>query len=230
MGDPTNVVGQRVGAFLIDSILIGIFNFIVFFALAQKQSDILKSGDFDLDTTFYGNITLGDEEYSLYGGRWAAYLVIVLIVGFIYWVVLPGVTGATLGKRMVGIRVVGQDGNYAGIGRNLIRQILWVVDSLPWLIPYLLGFILALVTKGHRRVGDMAGGTYVIKAAAVGQPVLQPAFAGGGGFPQQQFAPQPQFQPPPAQQQQPAGWYPDPQQQARLRYWDGTAWTGNVSN
>ena len=24
----------------------------------------------------------------------------------------------------------------------------------------------------------------------------------------------------------PADWYPDPQQPARLRYWDGAAWTG----
>lgn len=24
----------------------------------------------------------------------------------------------------------------------------------------------------------------------------------------------------------PADWYPDPQQPARLRYWDGTQWTG----
>ena len=27
----------------------------------------------------------------------------------------------------------------------------------------------------------------------------------------------------------PAGWYPDPQGQARLRYWDGGAWTDQTS-
>src|SRR5438067_839083 len=27
----------------------------------------------------------------------------------------------------------------------------------------------------------------------------------------------------------PAGWYPDPQGQARLRYWDGDAWTDQTS-
>ena len=29
---------------------------------------------------------------------------------------------------------------------------------------------------------------------------------------------------------QAAGWYPDPQGQARLRYWDGSAWTEHTSN
>jgi hypothetical protein len=27
----------------------------------------------------------------------------------------------------------------------------------------------------------------------------------------------------------PAGWYDDPWRQARLRYWDGTAWTGHTA-
>ena len=26
----------------------------------------------------------------------------------------------------------------------------------------------------------------------------------------------------------PANWYPDPQQPARLRYWDGAEWTGHL--
>jgi hypothetical protein len=31
-----------------------------------------------------------------------------------------------------------------------------------------------------------------------------------------------------ASSQTAAGWYADPWQQARLRWWDGSAWTGNV--
>lgn len=30
--------------------------------------------------------------------------------------------------------------------------------------------------------------------------------------------------------QQPAGWYPDPGRQKRLRYWDGSEWTGHVAD
>jgi|SRR5688500_15402842 uncharacterized Tic20 family protein len=35
--------------------------------------------------------------------------------------------------------------------------------------------------------------------------------------------------PPPAPQTPPPGWYADPQAVGRQRYWDGTAWTENVS-
>jgi len=36
-------------------------------------------------------------------------------------------------------------------------------------------------------------------------------------------------EPPAAHPGPPAGWYPDPQGLARLRYWDGTAWTDHTS-
>ncbi|MEA2397776.1 MAG: hypothetical protein QOK25_1332 [Thermoleophilaceae bacterium] len=39
----------------------------------------------------------------------------------------------------------------------------------------------------------------------------------------------PQPAPPAEQAGPPAGWYPDPQGQARLRYWDGGAWTDQTS-
>ena len=35
--------------------------------------------------------------------------------------------------------------------------------------------------------------------------------------------------PAPAQGAPPPGWYDDPWRQARLRYWDGTAWTGHTA-
>jgi hypothetical protein len=37
-------------------------------------------------------------------------------------------------------------------------------------------------------------------------------------------------QPAAAEASFPADWYPDPHGQARLRYWDGTAWTGHTTN
>jgi hypothetical protein len=53
-----------------------------------------------------------------------------------------------------------------------------------------------------------------VAAPPVPQPAAQPAAP-------QPAAPQASF---------PADWYPDPHGQARLRYWDGTAWTGHTTN
>jgi len=36
--------------------------------------------------------------------------------------------------------------------------------------------------------------------------------------------------PPPPPSANPAGWYPDPSKRHELRYWDGLAWTANVSD
>jgi hypothetical protein len=71
-------------------------------------------------------------------------------------------------------------------------------------------------------------------------PAVQPATGAGAASPA--AAPTPPAPPaPPAGGERPAparpaesvgpppGWYPDPQGQARLRYWDGTAWTEQTS-
>jgi hypothetical protein len=49
---------------------------------------------------------------------------------------------------------------------------LLVIDGLP-LVP-LVGFITALTSTGHRRVGDMAAKTLVVRSKAKGSPVLVP--------------------------------------------------------
>ena len=55
-------------------------------------------------------------------------------------------------------------------------------------------------------------------------PAQQPAAQPSASYP-------PPAQPtPPPQQLAPANWYPDPYNQARLRYWDGQSWTEHVAN
>ena len=220
---PTKVVGRRVGALLIDTIVVSIFNFIVFFALADTEDEILdqlQDGEIDFDTTLYINLDLGGDEYSIVGGgNFLVYVLITAIVAILYWMILPGITGWTLGKLATGIRVVKDDGTMpAGIGKNVVRQIMWIADSFPYLIPYLTGFIVALTNNRNKRVGDMVAGTLVVKASAAGQPIAvaapgaafgqQPGGFGqpvGGGFAQP--GQQPGFAQPGAQ---PGGFAPAP--------------------
>lgn len=130
-----------------------------------------------------------------------------------FFIILQGLTGGSPGKLLFGLRVVDRHGARCGIGKSLGRTLMWIVDAAPWLIP-LVGPITAFTSTGHRRVGDLAAGTYVVSSSRVGQPVLaedaplpagQPAWGAG-----------PPTAPPPVGQ----GWQPAPPKDGR---WESPA-------
>jgi uncharacterized RDD family membrane protein YckC len=99
----------------------------------------------------------------------------------VVFIVYQGLLGASLGKLAMGLRIVKADGTQAGVGASALRTVLWVVDAITCALP-LVGGILLFTTKGHRRVGDMAAGTYVVPASQVGHPVILPGQAGWGTY------------------------------------------------
>ena len=68
--------------------------------------------------------------------------------------------GQTVGKRLVGIRVVDSSGNPPGFGACLLRNVLRPVDALP--TSYGIGTLLVAATSQGRRVGDLLAGTHVV--------------------------------------------------------------------
>jgi hypothetical protein len=89
-------------------------------------------------------------------------------------------------------------------------------ENVAWILLFLAGGLLGLVAfvlllvgivrrSRARRDAAMAGGTGGYAVAAPGAPPVHP------GLP-------------------PADWYPDPSGEHRLRYWDGTGWTGHTSD
>jgi uncharacterized RDD family membrane protein YckC len=76
--------------------------------------------------------------------------------------------GQTPGKRMLGIRVIRLKGTGLSFPQAAVRNLLRVVDGLPLLIMDLLpllygvGFLAAVCTREHRRLGDLAAGTLVV--------------------------------------------------------------------
>ncbi len=84
------------------------------------------------------------------------------LVSWSYWIVLEAVYGTTLGKRLVGIRVVGPDGKKPTWKASAIRNLLRVVDMAPYFVPYVLGFVVALRDDERRRLGDRVAGTRVV--------------------------------------------------------------------
>ncbi len=203
--DPTNVVGRRVAAFLIDLLIASLISAVAWLALTKKIPGECIGGG----VTINGDCR-GFESGSSNRGIWI--LISLLASLTILWI-LPSLRGTSPGKSMLGIRVVSREGGVPGLGRGLVRYLMWVVDSFPWIIPYLTGFICALTDSQHRRLGDRVAGTLVVDKNAAGQAVG----AGAGGAPGMGGGTAP-------------GWYADPQGQARLRWWDGSTWTSHTSN
>jgi len=157
----TKVVGRRSFAMIFDAIVATAVGFGVFFAFAEKRP---------AGTTAFGNVYArvrsGADEWVITGGKAGVFFLVLLVFTLAYWVVAPAVTGATLGQGLLGIRVVSDDGRRAGFGRNLVRQLLWIVDDFPYFIPWLTGFVVALSNPQNKRVGDMVAGTWVVRSGS----------------------------------------------------------------
>lgn len=97
----------------------------------------------------------------------AAFFGVAVLVTFTlawsYFVLLEWLwQGQTVGKRLFGLRVIREDGAPAGFVAVLIRNVIRVVDFLPAL--YGLGLLMIVFTPRSQRLGDLAAGTYVVRA------------------------------------------------------------------
>jgi len=194
--DETAVLGRRFVAFLIDLALV--WGIAIAFAvpafnsnaqtLPASQYECATSGegtDFRIDVTSSICVELGDEIRFVpdgdSGSVTGVFYGVLAAVFAANHILLQGVTGGTIGKLLLGLRVVRQDtGQIAGILKCFIRGLVSIVD---FACCYLIGGIMVLATKGHRRLGDMAGGTLVVSAKSVGHPPSVPGLTTGYGTP-----------------------------------------------
>jgi uncharacterized RDD family membrane protein YckC len=87
-------------------------------------------------------------------------LAVVGLASFAYQTLAHGLGGATLGKRLLGLRVVGPDGQRPGPGRSALRAGLAVAGVAALGI----GPLLALFTLSGRALHDLVAGTTVVDA------------------------------------------------------------------
>lgn len=87
---------------------------------------------------------------------------VLLYLGHV--MVCEAVAGTSLGKALFGLKVVRTDGSPPGPGAIILRNLLRPLD-LP-----LAGLGMALLNPLSQRLGDIAAGTTVIRAAEVGKP------------------------------------------------------------
>ncbi len=82
------------------------------------------------------------------------------LIDILYYVLLTGLRGQTLGKQLLGIRVVNRNGEVPGIGRAILRE---VIGKFVSTIVLLLGYIWVLFDRRKQGWHDKIAGTYVIR-------------------------------------------------------------------
>jgi uncharacterized RDD family membrane protein YckC len=140
--DSTDVVGRRIGALIVDGLMFGV----VFVVMA------LATGG--------GHSGHGRASLHLSGTPFLIYL----LAWFLYFTICEATSGQTLGKRLLRVKVVSDDGSAVSWGQAAARNLLRFVDALP--IFYVVGLIsIAATGRGRRqRVGDIAARTRVVAA------------------------------------------------------------------
>jgi uncharacterized RDD family membrane protein YckC len=88
-------------------------------------------------------------------------VLIGIVLGLIYFTVMEGYLGQTVGKMLLGIKVIREDTEEVpGLGAATIRTLLRLVDGL---FGYLVGFIAVMASAKRQRLGDMAAHTLVVR-------------------------------------------------------------------
>ena len=131
--------GQRVGGLLLDGLLVLLPLFVVAAVLFGES----ESGG-------------GGVSVSLSGWPFVA----TTLLTFVYFFALEALGGQTLGKKIVGTRVVSDRGSDLTTGQVLVRTVMRVVDGFGF---YVVGFIAVLASSKNQRVGDMAASTRVVR-------------------------------------------------------------------
>ena len=140
-GTENDVIGHRIAAIIIDWIILWIVSFFV------------------LGATFVG--MLGSmNTFSVFS--FVSSLFAVILISFLYGFILEGWRGQTLGKMALGIMVVKEDGKSCDYPAAFLRNILRIIDALPF--AYILGLIVIALTKRRQRIGDIVAKTVVVKA------------------------------------------------------------------
>ena len=94
-----------------------------------------------------------------------ALILVDVIIAFLYYTLLEGRNGQTVGKMAVKIKVVRKDDNSSiSYGDAAIRTILRIIDLIPFIAPYLLAAVLIWSSEDKQRLGDRVAHTVVVQA------------------------------------------------------------------
>jgi len=123
--------------------------------------DILFLSIFFFPATYLysGKWMMGPEEH-LWGISDPICLVFLFII-FAYLILMEAYTDWTVGKFILGLRVVDGSGGKIGLYKSVIRNLLRLVDGLPAF--NILGVVLIATSQSEQRFGDRIAKTYVTR-------------------------------------------------------------------
>ncbi|APH04000.1 RDD family protein [Bacillus weihaiensis] len=139
-------LGSRTAALLIDHIILTILNIAIIAGLFILLIDMPLEFYFMYDFMSYQiAITI----IGLFILNWGYFFALEFFNG-----------GRTIGKKMIGIRVIQENGHSITLLSSFIRNFLRIIDSLP--ANYLVGMLMIFFHQKNKRVGDLVAGTIVI--------------------------------------------------------------------
>jgi len=133
-------VMQRSAAYAIDRLLVDTprIAFLTFFILRFEDIVALKGSAL--------SILLG--------------IVGAVLISTVYFLICEGLWGKTLGKKIMGLRVVAVDGQVPSFLSIFLRNFLRIIDSILIYLPVVVS---VAATQKYQRIGDLAGKTMVVK-------------------------------------------------------------------
>lgn len=137
-------VGSRAAAYLIDLVILTLLN-ITLFILASIVV-IGSVEDFVNDASGYA---------------FAIVIIGLFLLNSGYYILLEYYYGGqTIGKRLLGLRVIRENGQSVTFLAVLIRNLFRLIDNLPF--GYLLGGLVSFFHPQDKRIGDLVAGTIVV--------------------------------------------------------------------
>lgn len=135
-----DVVGQRVGQYVLDALIVGVPLVIL---------NVLVS-----------ILAVATHTPGLAALSWLFYLLAIAGVWFNHGY-LASKNGQTIAMKWLNIRIVKMDGSPLTLGDTTVRWLLLIVDGL---VAGLVGLILMLTSDLHQRLGDRVTNTLVVRA------------------------------------------------------------------
>ncbi|MFC5369004.1 RDD family protein [Salinirubrum litoreum] len=159
-GSEGDVLGRRIAATIIDTVVV----FVVYYAGLLALAGVLSRGlgpplqVINYLFWFVLNVFGFAPILTLHGESWLWFLTAAAVWGG-YAAVFETLRGQTIGKAITGIVVIRTDGTPVGPLQATLRNLTRVVDGLLY---YFVGLMLLSLSSDRQRLGDRLGGTLVV--------------------------------------------------------------------